>query len=248
MTKLLLIGTAAILCAVGASAGPALSTEDPGTPGPGGWEINLGWAHERRPGERGDARPIVDVNYGLGDRLQLKYEIAWLSLRPNGGPAAAGTGLSIAGVKWRFWESEENGSAASVFPRIEFRSPGSKAAQRGLVPDENVLLLPGQWKQSLGGGFDLLLDVGVALPSKSDEAWFGGLALLRVFDHGIELAAEIVTEMDHRWHRASAGVNLSVMVPMREGVALLVSLGRELSNAGATRAHFIGYTGVQLTF
>jgi hypothetical protein len=59
--------------------------------------------------------PDFDINYGLGDRIQLKYElpIAIEEIRPlpatPGAPAQAGhviagLGESLLGIKWRFYE------------------------------------------------------------------------------------------------------------------------------------------------
>src|SRR4051794_37439935 len=66
------------LVRLAAQGGPPMITDDPGTPGDGHWEINVALTTERRPGERVTEMPLVDINYGIGDRLQLKYEAAWL--------------------------------------------------------------------------------------------------------------------------------------------------------------------------
>lgn len=227
-------------------AGPTLLTEDPGTPGPGRWEINLGLAGERRPGETVFAGPIVDLNYGVGPAVQFKYEMAWLWVRPAGSAREDGLGNSLAGLKWRFWEDEAAGRAASVFPQFEFRTPGSGAARRGLVPDENTLLLPVQWQLTVAG-CDLLLEAGRALPSKSAAGWYGGVALLRVLPGGTELAVELNWQADHGLHHSELVANLAVMVPLTERAGLLVTVGRELHNHNAPRANLLGYVGCQLS-
>lgn len=50
-------------------------TDDPGTPGGGHWEINLAWTGEHSSGETTQDAPLLDLNYGVGDRLQVKYEV-----------------------------------------------------------------------------------------------------------------------------------------------------------------------------
>lgn len=229
-----------------ALAGPTLLTEDPGTPGPGGWEINLGLAGERRPGETALAGPIMDLNYGLGPAVQLKYEVAWLWVRPAGMAREDALGNSLAGLKWRFWEDEAAGRAASVFPQFEFRTPGSAAARRGLAPDETTVLLPVQWRQTFAG-CDLLLEAGRTLPSKSDAGWYGGAALLRTLANGTEIAAELNWQADHGLHRTELVANLAVMVPLSERAGLLVTVGRELHNHKAPRANLLAYVGCQLS-
>src|SRR5947207_15936525 len=64
-----------------AQGGPPMITDDPDTPGPGFWEINVSAARDASREERRIERPRVDVNYGAGERIQLKFEIPWVNLR-----------------------------------------------------------------------------------------------------------------------------------------------------------------------
>ena len=61
--------------AVFAQGGPPLLTDDPGTPGNRNWEINIASTQFFSPGENEVETPLLDINYGLGDRIQLKYEV-----------------------------------------------------------------------------------------------------------------------------------------------------------------------------
>jgi hypothetical protein len=98
-----------------AQAGPPFRTDDPETPGNKHWEINFGWVGDRNPGAGAYQIPDFDINYGLGDRIQLKYELPIAieearSLPASGaGPAQEGVvlvglGESLLGVKTRFYE------------------------------------------------------------------------------------------------------------------------------------------------
>jgi hypothetical protein len=98
-----------------AQGGPPFRTDDPDTPGNRHWEINFGFIGDRNPGAGAYQTPDFDINYGLGDRIQLKYElpIAIEETRPApaspGVPATSetvigGLGESLLGVKWRFFE------------------------------------------------------------------------------------------------------------------------------------------------
>src|SRR5438105_2551565 len=69
---------------VSAQGGPPLITDDPGTPGSGHWEINLALTTEQTRRERLFALPLVDINYGLGERIQLKCETPWLLRQGSG--------------------------------------------------------------------------------------------------------------------------------------------------------------------
>jgi hypothetical protein len=95
--------------------GPPFRTDDPETPGNEHWEINFGFIGDRNPAAGAYQVPDFDINYGLGDRLQLKYEvpIAIEETRPQGavvgqaavpGTVIGGLGESLLGVKWRFYE------------------------------------------------------------------------------------------------------------------------------------------------
>jgi len=89
--------------------GPPFRTDDPETPGNKHWEINFGWIGDRNPGSGAYQVPDFDINYGLGDRIQLKYEIpiAIEETRPDEGEpgqVVGGLGESLLGIKWRFYE------------------------------------------------------------------------------------------------------------------------------------------------
>ena len=75
-----------------AQGGPPLITDDPGTPGDGNWEINLAFTAEKRKTERLYESPILHINYGLGERIQLKYEVPWLILDESGKHTKTGLG------------------------------------------------------------------------------------------------------------------------------------------------------------
>jgi hypothetical protein len=52
-------------------------TDDPGTPGDGHWEINTPGPTSGRPGSTLLGLPLLDANYGVGDRIQLNYQGSW---------------------------------------------------------------------------------------------------------------------------------------------------------------------------
>jgi hypothetical protein len=95
-----------------AQGGPPFRTDDPDTPGNQHWEINFGFVGDRNPTSGTYQVPDVDINYGLGDRIQLKYEIpiALAETRalptdpPTPGQIIGGLGESQPGIKWRFYE------------------------------------------------------------------------------------------------------------------------------------------------
>jgi len=98
-----------------AQGGPPFLTDDPETPGNKHWEINFGYVGDRNPAAGAYQVPDFDINYGLGDRIQLKFEIpiAIAEQRPQPatptapaqpGHVLGGLGESLPGVKIRFYE------------------------------------------------------------------------------------------------------------------------------------------------
>jgi hypothetical protein len=59
-----------------AQGGPPFYTNDPGTPGNLNWEINLGYMPFFYSDRSVSHVPDVDLNFGVGDRIQLTYESA----------------------------------------------------------------------------------------------------------------------------------------------------------------------------
>ncbi len=73
LPALLLFAPFAFAALARAQGGPPFITDDPGTPGNHHWEINFGWIANHNPGQSYYEIPDVDLNYGWGDRIQLKY-------------------------------------------------------------------------------------------------------------------------------------------------------------------------------
>jgi len=80
-----------------AQGGPPMLTDDPCTPGAGQWEINTAFLEDRTATARMRSFPHIDINYGLGDHIQLKYETGYLFT----------DGRGTAGVRrdWGAWVS-----------------------------------------------------------------------------------------------------------------------------------------------
>ena len=70
--------------------------------------------------------PLIDVNYGVGDRLQLKLEMPWLFQVGKNGSHPSSVGNGLAGLKWRFYDAGDNGWQMSAYPQVEFGFPDSK--------------------------------------------------------------------------------------------------------------------------
>jgi hypothetical protein len=109
-----------------APGSPPLDVDDPETPGCNGWEINIVTS-----GEFGKTRswqtPLFDINYGIGDNIQLKFEVPY-EFSATDGVSESGIGLAELGVKYRFYENESTGVSVAVYPQVEFAMPGTAIA------------------------------------------------------------------------------------------------------------------------
>ncbi len=237
---LLLLTAAPALRAMGS---PPLLTDDPGTPGDKHWEINLGLSTEKRPGATGAELPLIDINYGIGDRIQLKYEIPYLSVHEDGSPPAAGLGNSELGVKWRFFDAGEKGPAASVYPQIEFNNPGSHSDDKGLVEHGTAFKLPFQFEQEVNG-FTLVTQAGREFRSRGGS-WFYGVSLGHPLADKIEVAVELAGGGNAGLHRTQLAANIGFMFELSEKTSFMFSAGRELHNHDEPKATFLGYVGMQ---
>ncbi len=237
----LLLG-AARLCAQG---GPPMITDDPGTPGDGHWEINTALTTERRAGEHMIGMPLLDINYGVGERIQLKYEAAWLRL-DDGTDMHAGLSNSLLGVKWRFFDAGEKAWSASMYPQLEFNNPGSHSNERGLAERGTSFELPFQVMKNFGV-IEFNADLGYVWHA-GGNGWFGGVVVGREVAHGIEVAAELHFESGARFQVLVLTANVGVRLDLSERCTLLASVGRDLRNPAGPRATLIGYLGLQTRF
>ncbi len=136
-----------------AQGGPPYYTNDPGTPGPFNWEINIGYMPFFYSDQSVSHTPDVDINFGIGDRIQLTYENAWLrvqnpSTAAQFGRTQFGLGQSNPGVKWRFHDGGEDGLSVSVFPQFFLNNPND-AVRRGITPASQSFLLPFEFTRNL---------------------------------------------------------------------------------------------------
>ena len=106
---------------------PPLDVDDPGTPGCNGWEVNIVTTGEFGKGMSAET-PLLDINYGVGDNLQLKAEAPYEFARVDG-VNSTGLGRAELGIKYRFYDNEESDTGIAIYPQLEFAIPGTAAAE-----------------------------------------------------------------------------------------------------------------------
>jgi hypothetical protein len=225
-----------------AQGGPPLRTDDPGTPGNGNWEINIAATADRRPQERVYETPLLDVNYGLGERIQVKFEIPWV-IRTAPEPTKAGLGNSLVGFKWRLYENKKRALDISAYPQCEFNNPNS-SADRGLVDRGVRFLLPVEATEPIGP-LNFNAEVGYLITQFGSDEWIAGLAAGRQVKPRLELLAEIYNsgKTDGTEHDTSFG--LGGRFQLREHMLLLFMVGRSFPEAETEGPRVVGYAGLQ---
>ncbi|MGA7645441.1 MAG: hypothetical protein WBW01_02930 [Terriglobales bacterium] len=240
---LLLAMLAALSLPAAAQGGPPFITNDPGTPGDGNWEINIMTYSERHPAARIFNAPILDLNYGVGSRIQLTYEVPYLVEGTNGGPTHSGLGKSLPGVKWRFYDSDEKKLSFSIFPQLEFNNPDA-SLQRGLVNYNTRFYLPVEVSKEVGP-IQVNPEAGYIFANGKGAGWFTGLVVLREINKRMELAAEFYnsanTDGTNRWNTYDGGGRYK----LREHFILLFMAGRSFAGPSNSQPQLFGYLGMQ---
>jgi len=245
---LLLLGAlfAGALTRAAAQGGPPMITDDPGTPGPGHWELNLAWTDQRTPGSTGYGLPLVDASYGIGERVELNYQAPWVVLRDSGQQTLSGLGDSQLAVNWRFYDAGDAGWQASLFPRVFFLTPGSDSARRGLADSHTTWLLPLEVARdfgflAVGGEFGRMISA-----DPDDAGWMGGVCVGRNLAKGVELDAEIHATTGNRTSRSEITENVGSRIALSEHAIVLLSIGRDLRDTLGPRSSLVSYCGIQL--
>jgi hypothetical protein len=250
LVSTLILIMAALTNPASAQGGPPFITDDPGTPGDGNWEINVATYAELHPTERIYNAPIVDMNYGLGNRIQLKYQVPYLVVGDDGDPTRTGMGKSLAGVKWRFYDSDQNQLQISTYPQLEFNNPSS-SLQRGLVDYGTRFYLPIELSKKIGP-FQVNPEIGYwfasNLAGNKGAAWGAGLIVLREVNKRLEVAGEVYnsanTNGSNPWNTYDGGGRYK----LGEHFVLLFMAGRSFAKPSISQPQFFGYLGMQFLF
>jgi hypothetical protein len=220
-------------------------TDDPGTPGPGKWENNIAIAFEHRPHETAYDLPAIDLNYGVGEHIQLTLQGGPVLLKRSGHGLIGGLGGTEAAVKWRFLDEEKSGFDASMFPRVIFNITQS-SVRRGLAEDGTRFQIPFQIAKTFGR-FHADAECGPLANTIGRSEWIYGIV------GGVELAKTtmLMTELHGtsrmNFTRDILTVNVGLRRQLTEARILIASIGHELRDPDHARS-FIGYLGVQLLY
>jgi hypothetical protein len=220
-------------------------TDDPGTPGNGHWENNIAIAFEHRPNEISWDLPAIDLNYGVGEHIQLTLQGGPVLFKRSGHGLIGGLGGTEVAVKWRFLDEEKSGFDASMFPRVLFNITQS-SVRRGLAEDGTRFQIPFQVAKTFGR-FHADAEFGPLASTLGRSEWIYGIV------GGVEVAkttmlmAELHGTSRMNFTRDVLTVNFGLRHQLTEARILIASIGHELRDPDQARS-FIGYLGVQLLY
>ncbi|HSS98898.1 MAG TPA: hypothetical protein VLK33_17805, partial [Terriglobales bacterium] len=208
-----------------AQGGPPVITDDPGTPGNRRWEINVGFTQEKTLDETNFEVPVLDLNYGAGDHIQLNFEIPY-ALQNANSDVSAGLGNSKVGVKWRFMDEDKRGVSVSTYPHIIWNNP-SNSVRRGLVDDGWQVFLPIEFSKQLGK-FQINGEAGYNIQQRlSNEVWLGVVTGYQA-THRVELLGELHTIGARRFAENESVFDLGSRIKLNKLNTLLFAAGRSL--------------------
>ena len=228
------------------AAGPPLITDDPGTPGDGRWEINLAFTLEQTRDERSFEAPLLDINYGVGERTQLKFEVPWAVLDDRDGGIKSGTGKPQVGIKYRFLDEDRHGASVSIYPQLELNNPRS-SDERGLVDEGMRFKLPVQVARSVGP-FGAYVEVGYEFIEADTDEWSYGFALGYPVNDRLELLAEVAGTATHTFDDNELVFNFGAKVGIADSFNLLLSAGRSFRESSSGEPELLVYLGLQLLY
>jgi hypothetical protein len=226
-----------------AQAGPPYISNDPGTPGSGNWEINLASMTTTSGGVTAWQMPQIDLNFGLGERMQLTYEVPYVVQSASGAPQVSGWSNAYPGIKWRFLDQGEGGWQMAIFPQYE--TAGSASAQaKGIAEEGSRLLLPLEVAKTFGP-LDLDFEAGYYFAHGGPEERILGFVAGHRFTPRLELDAELYN--DHAMGALPNFTTLDVGGRYRlgRGFVLLFMAGRSIANSSG-EIDFMSYLGIQI--
>jgi len=224
--------------------GPPMITDDPGTPGNGKWENNFATVFEHRPNETSLDVPEIDLNYGVGEHIQLTLQNAPVLMKRSGHGLIGGIGGTEAAVKWRFLDEATAGVDMSIFPRVLF-DVSQSSVRRGLADDGTRLQIPFEIAKTFGR-LHLGAEIGPRASTVGQSQWLDGIVCGFDLAKPTMLMAELHDESRMNFSRDVLTLNFGLRHEFTENYILIVSMGHELRSP--ERTALIGYFGMQFVY
>jgi hypothetical protein len=245
LTALFVIAQALAGSLAHAEAGPPMLTDDPGTVPTGHWEINVATLSGHSADATTFELPLLDINYGAGERLQLKFEMPRVVFDPARGGERSGAGNSLIGAKWHFYDGGEGGWQLSTYPQVDSTFPFARTAS-GIAESGVRYLLPLEAQHAFGA-VNVNLEAGRWLrPAGQLDTWIAGVVVSHELRDGLTLLAELHDETGLGFHHDELIVNCGMHLDLSERYSLLLSAGRDLHNGFEATNTLLTYAAIQV--
>jgi hypothetical protein len=227
-----------------AQGGPPLISDDPGTPGNNQWEIDISYPYEASSVYATMDLPILDINYGLGDHIELSYLGGWLAGKNSQG-WRDGWDDSLFGVKWRFLDQDKSGVDMSIYPQLSINTTTS-LVRAGLAESGVGFYFPFEIAKTIGK-WELDAEWGYQYWQHDKDQWQGGPVIGYILTDRIELLGEARFTFDQSFENYDLILDGGFRLDLVEHVQLLFAAGRSVRN-GDDHANLYLYAGLGFTF
>lgn len=146
---------------------PPLNVDDPSTPGCNRWEINVVADGDYSKSRNELEIPLLDINYGIGDNLQLKYEVPYSRTQ---------VGTSKVGVKYMFYNNEASELEMALYPQasIETLKDSELSSGKTAITTTVPFLLTKTLGKNSEGDVDLTVNLSYTHSGNPDLRDSGG--------------------------------------------------------------------------
>jgi hypothetical protein len=189
--------------------------------------------------------PAIDLNYGVGEHIQLTLQTAPVLLKRNDHGPIGGLGGTEAAVKWRFLDEATSGFNMSMFPRVIFNVTQS-SVRRGLAEDGTRFQIPFQAAKTFGR-WHADAEFGPLASTVGRSEWLYGIVCGFDVAKPTMLMAELHGTSRMNFTQDVLTVNLGLRHEFTETYILIVSMGHELRSPDQPTA-LIGYFGMQFVY
>ena len=200
-----------------AVSSPPMEMDDPGTPGRRGIELNFVGTLVRAGALRA-SETLLDANFGIGDRVQLKYERPYLTDGAVGAHTQRGLGATEFGVKWR--AVDHDGLAIAVYPQYSMDDAFKLKDEEGASEESegrsfNVPVLISKEVHHL---YTVAVNIGYRrnLDDRGDDAILAVGAGRAVRGDG-RVLAEVFSERDRHLHNRQTDVRMGYVFMLFPG-------------------------------
>lgn len=232
--------------AVKVFAGPPLITDDPDTPGPNNWEINAAILSQDVGHEWQLQTPWLDNNYGVGNTIELTYDISWNEVAPQNGGVMSGLGDSLFGVKWRFLDQDKAWLDVSIYPQVQFNNP-TPSARLGIVDEGTSVFIPCEIGHR-AGPLDIYAEPGYTWNQRTPAQGVLGIALEYDLTEKFTIMGELHYDFVNGFDQNALLFNIGFQQTLTKHINMLGSAGRAIFGPSATTPHFMSYLGLQFLF